>query len=971
MGKDYHINLATYFQSKPLYLDGEEFKKPNVRKLVEQPWQQTKSEMWTDLENTLANLFFVVAKFKAGLSSPLIEDYKRILNLQTPSEDIQLTREEISVKNILRGIPNHIESVASETLASLRNRDSSQKCQSEPAYDPGEIIPSDVFEPDFGAKYVLESLRTNFVWSDQPQSPLFPSGEILPDTCFIPSDTNADDKTTKKNRNEFAGPGGTLSLPLIKDFLSFIERWTHEFQKHLKRIFSYAINSPEYKRVFEVAMNDINSGKFKNPILKIDFPNSEISNPGKIKSLVKHKNGVLNVDVTSDGLLSVSVAHDNKIILWDIDKGYDIGTMPNEDEREVYASRKSVAITPDGRIVASCLHHWDTRIWDVERKQLLLNIKASEPTFLSNNGRLCITGAGLNFQLWDILNKRCLRKETYQLILAISPDARILFTSHSDGPIEVRDLQTGKIVATLIGHKHRVLSFSLTSTCLFGLSADHRGTLRYWDLLTGKCIREIKLPEENIVKAILSKDGRKAVVVSGQHEGKGPRIRLIDLKEDFVSLSFSEDNRTNFIYDICISNDFKRLLTGHSHDVINVWDLTRNTQNFETASHWNVVYSIAVSKKYAFSGGADNSVRIWDIDKKLSTKELTGHTWTVEFIVMSKDGQYLISTSTDGTLKLWNINTGKCIRTVAAGIVQDISFTPDNRLLVSFLRPNSDVRFFNKNLKKETGIRIKFFHESWFQPALSDVWGMAISSNFKYVAIRNSTSSIWLGNIPERKLISLEGHTDRVNNFSFSSNNRILASVGEDNKVMLWELESGKVLRNFYGHEKPVTSVIITPDDGFLITGSYDNTIRLWDIENGRSIDVLNVKNIVKCLAISDDGKVITCGLMNGEVLFLRILNRQIDNPLILNPIYRWNNKRKNQWDKYPTVKCKWCGEKLSIFPDKHDQKILRVFRNPFLKTKRGISGNDLNKVTTCPICSRLINIVPNRIDNRTYYLRH
>ncbi|MBU2650980.1 MAG: hypothetical protein KKA81_08595 [Bacteroidetes bacterium] len=34
--KDVHITLASYFQSKPLYLDGENFKKPNVRKLVEQ-----------------------------------------------------------------------------------------------------------------------------------------------------------------------------------------------------------------------------------------------------------------------------------------------------------------------------------------------------------------------------------------------------------------------------------------------------------------------------------------------------------------------------------------------------------------------------------------------------------------------------------------------------------------------------------------------------------------------------------------------------------------------------------------------------------------------------------------------------------------------------------------------------------------------------------------------------------------------
>lgn len=44
MKQTYQKTLATYFQSKPLYLDGEEFKKPNVRKLVERPWQLSKAQ---------------------------------------------------------------------------------------------------------------------------------------------------------------------------------------------------------------------------------------------------------------------------------------------------------------------------------------------------------------------------------------------------------------------------------------------------------------------------------------------------------------------------------------------------------------------------------------------------------------------------------------------------------------------------------------------------------------------------------------------------------------------------------------------------------------------------------------------------------------------------------------------------------------------------------------------------------------
>jgi len=75
MKKDYHINLANYFQSKPLYLDGEEFKKPNVRKLVEQPWQQTKANQWKKVKNTLCDLMFIEAKCLLGHTYGLLQDF--------------------------------------------------------------------------------------------------------------------------------------------------------------------------------------------------------------------------------------------------------------------------------------------------------------------------------------------------------------------------------------------------------------------------------------------------------------------------------------------------------------------------------------------------------------------------------------------------------------------------------------------------------------------------------------------------------------------------------------------------------------------------------------------------------------------------------------------------------------------------------------------------------------------------------
>ena len=77
----YHSNLANYFASKPLYLDEPTRKKPNNRKLVEQPWQQTKGEMWDEVTNTLCNLDFIQAKAAAKMTYELVNDFSAALEV--------------------------------------------------------------------------------------------------------------------------------------------------------------------------------------------------------------------------------------------------------------------------------------------------------------------------------------------------------------------------------------------------------------------------------------------------------------------------------------------------------------------------------------------------------------------------------------------------------------------------------------------------------------------------------------------------------------------------------------------------------------------------------------------------------------------------------------------------------------------------------------------------------------------------
>jgi hypothetical protein len=71
----FHDTLARYFESRPLYLDEPE-QQPHVRKVVEQPYQETLSGRWDALTAAcLADYPFLMAKAKAALVEGILEDY--------------------------------------------------------------------------------------------------------------------------------------------------------------------------------------------------------------------------------------------------------------------------------------------------------------------------------------------------------------------------------------------------------------------------------------------------------------------------------------------------------------------------------------------------------------------------------------------------------------------------------------------------------------------------------------------------------------------------------------------------------------------------------------------------------------------------------------------------------------------------------------------------------------------------------
>jgi serine/threonine-protein kinase len=118
---------------------------------------------------------------------------------------------------------------------------------------------------------------------------------------------------------------------------------------------------------------------------------------------------------------------------------------------------------------------------------------------------------------------------------------------------------------------------------------------------------------------------------------------------------------------------------------------------------------------------------------------------------------------------------------------------------------------------------------------------------------------------PENESRVLRGHTHlTVENVAFAPDSRHLLSSGYDETVRLWDVETGKEVRQFVGHKGLVQALAFSSDGRHVITGGQDNTVRLWDTATGRQLQKFEGHTeAVRGVALSPDGSLVLSGGMD------------------------------------------------------------------------------------------------------------
>ena len=86
----------------------------------------------------------------------------------------------------------------------------------------------------------------------------------------------------------------------------------------------------------------------------------------------------------------------------------------------------------------------------------------------------------------------------------------------------------------------------------------------------------------------------------------------------------------------------------------------------------------------------------------------------------------------------------------------------------------------------------------------------------------------------------LYGHTDAVLSVAFDHKGQTVASGGTDGTIKLWQVEQGKLLRSLEVHKKGVDAVEFSADDSVLCSKSADGSLRVWDCSTWNTASVIN-----------------------------------------------------------------------------------------------------------------------------------
>jgi WD40 repeat protein len=257
-----------------------------------------------------------------------------------------------------------------------------------------------------------------------------------------------------------------------------------------------------------------------------------------------------------------------------------------------------------------------------------------------------------------------------------------------------------------------------------------------------------------------------------------------------------------------------------------------------------------IEKKLSASGGADGLVLIYDSSEYRILWALEGHTGVINMVRFSHQGNFVASSSSDRTIRLWDVHTGNMIHIFKDYVapVSCIAFSKNDQFLAS-TSDNQIVIWKLKTKEKivqqmvEPMITELLFpdHETLYAKDIDDVtWQWKISDS-KLIHL-DAPDSIEFPQSNDDWLKAQTGHQSGILALEISSDGNHLASANMNGTIRIWDLKNGCLKFWLKGHDGIVSGLSFI-DNSTLISCGNDETIRKWNLESGECIQQWKAHN--------------------------------------------------------------------------------------------------------------------------------